>query len=88
MFAGTLTKITVHCSRSKSTISKILCKISRNALEATALETGCHSVQVESVAIESGLRNGSPYRFESVESFKLELQNGKWQAVSAAAKQR
>ena len=63
-------------------------KIARNALEATALETGCRSVQVESVAIESGLRNGSPYRFESVESFKLELQNGKWQAVSAAAKQR
>jgi hypothetical protein len=64
----------------------------RMSLKAAALGArkggACRPVQVESVVIEQGLLSGKPYRFESTESYLLEVRDGKWLAVKAETTQR
>ena len=50
--------------------------------------TACGRVSLRSVVIEQGNQAGKPYRFESLEEFVLESQNGKWLAVNAQSTQR
>ena len=50
--------------------------------------TACGRVSLRSVVIEQGNQAGKPYRFESLEEFVLESQNGKWLAVKAQSTQR
>lgn len=60
----------------------------RVSLQAEPLDATCSNLRVRSVVIEQGLMNGKPYRFESLEDYRLELRNGDWQAVSAETTQR
>lgn len=61
----------------------------RLSIEGHPLESGaCGSLQISSVVIEQGKRNGSPYRLESTESFVLEKRAGKWLATKAETTQR
>ncbi|MBK7000256.1 MAG: hypothetical protein IPH35_09890 [Rhodoferax sp.] len=48
----------------------------------------CKSLEVQSVVIESGARNGQSYRLESLETFTLERRNGVWRATAATTSQR
>lgn len=48
----------------------------------------CDRIDVESVAIESGRRNGATYRSETLETYRLIKRAGKWLAVSASTSQR
>lgn len=48
----------------------------------------CQRIDVESVVIESGVRNGASYRIESLESFTLAKRNGAWVAVRAHTTQQ
>ena len=48
----------------------------------------CDTIEVESVVIESGLRAGQSYRLESLETFTLVRQSGRWLAVNASTRQR
>jgi hypothetical protein len=48
----------------------------------------CTRLHVESVTIESGVRNGTPYRLESLEKYELERSDGQWLAVRAMTEQR
>ena len=50
--------------------------------------TDCRRIEASSVVIEQGLMNGQPYRFESMESYTLELLNGEWQATHGETTQR
>jgi hypothetical protein len=63
-------------------------KTSRSALNTKALDAACHKIMIESVVVESGLRNGESYRFESIETFGLELRLDHWLAISATTRQR
>ncbi|CAG0934656.1 MAG: hypothetical protein EFKGCFLK_01488 [Rhodocyclaceae bacterium] len=49
---------------------------------------GCERVAVRSVSIEQGVRNGKPYRFESLEEYVIERRAGRWVAVRAETTQR
>ena len=48
----------------------------------------CDRIDVESVAIESGRRNGATYRSETFETYRLVKRAGKWLAISATNSQR
>ncbi len=48
----------------------------------------CKGLEVQSVVVESGTRNGQSYRLESLETFTLEQRNGVWRATAAATSQR
>ncbi len=48
----------------------------------------CKRITVKSVAIEQGLMNGQPYRFEALEDYLLEQRKGEWVAVKAQTTQR
>ncbi len=48
----------------------------------------CKGLEVQSVVIESGTRNGQSYRLESLETFSLELRDGVWHATAASTSQR
>jgi hypothetical protein len=48
--------------------------------------TACDRLDVDSVVIESGVRNGGAYRIESLETFLLELRWGRWLATQAVTK--
>lgn len=61
----------------------------RLSVEGHPLESGaCGALQINSVVIEQGKRNGSPYRLESTESFVLQKRAGKWLATKAETTQR
>ena len=64
----------------------------RVSLEATLAdgetEASCKRINVKSIAIEQGLMNGKPYRFEALEEYLLEQREGQWQAISALTTQR
>jgi hypothetical protein len=64
----------------------------RVSLEATLAEgeteASCKQVVVKSIAIEQGLMNGRPYRFEALEEYLLEQRNGEWLAIKAHTTQR
>jgi hypothetical protein len=64
----------------------------RVSFEASLAEgestTSCKRVIVKSIAIEQGLMNGKPYRFEALEHYVLEQRNGQWLAVTAQTTQR
>jgi len=61
----------------------------RLSIEGHPVESGaCGQLQISSVVIEQGKRNGTPYRLESTESFVLEKRAGKWLATKAATTQR
>jgi hypothetical protein len=47
----------------------------------------CQRVQIKSVVLEQGKMNGKPYRFESLEEYRLENRNGRWLAVRAETTQ-
>ena len=51
-------------------------------------EATCRQVVVKSIAIEQGLMNGQPYRFEALEEYLLEQRNGEWLAIRAETTQR
>lgn len=53
-----------------------------------ASETACSRIDIKSVVIEQGLMNDKPYRFESTETYVLELRNTEWLATRAATVQR
>jgi hypothetical protein len=64
-------------------------RLSLKAAAVGAKKSGtCRPLQVESVVIEQGLLSGKPYRFESTESYLLEVRDGKWLAVRAETTQR
>lgn len=48
----------------------------------------CKGLEVQSVVIESGTRNGQSYRLESLETFTLALRDGVWRATAASTSQR
>jgi len=48
----------------------------------------CPGVEVTSQVIEQGLLGDRPYRFESTETYLLELRNGEWLATRAETVQR
>jgi len=48
----------------------------------------CARLHVESLTVEGGVRGGRAYQLESLESYELELRNGKWLAISAKTTQR
>ena len=48
----------------------------------------CTRISVKSVSLEQGRQNGSPYRFESIEEYLLELRGGNWLAIAARAAPR
>lgn len=48
----------------------------------------CKGLEVQSVVIESGKRNGQSYRLESLETFSLERRDGVWRATAASTSQR
>lgn len=48
----------------------------------------CQRLEVQSIAIEQGLMNGKPYRFEALEQYRLELRDGHWLATTAHTTQR
>ena len=52
-------------------------------LSAPLNSRACNRIEVESVVIESGSRNGSSYRIESLERYKLVRQGKVWRAVEA-----
>lgn len=57
-------------------------------LAAGENEATCRQVVVKSIAIEQGLMNGRPYRFEALEEYLLEQRNGEWLAITAQTTQR
>ena len=58
------------------------------ALADGETEASCKRINVKSIAIEQGLMNGKPYRFEALEDYLLEQRNGEWLAVTAHTTQR
>lgn len=48
----------------------------------------CDRIRVVSVVIEQGNQSGKPYRFESKETYLLELRAGVWLAIEAETTQR
>ena len=50
--------------------------------------SACTRIEIESIVMESGKRNGGTYRMETLEGYTLELQNGTWRAVKASTTQR
>nr|MBL8410451.1 FecR domain-containing protein [Dechloromonas sp.] len=61
--------------------------IESRAKDNTAGAT-CPGVEVTSQVIEQGLLGDRPYRFESTETYLLELRNGEWLATRAETVQR
>ncbi|MDD2742712.1 MAG: FecR domain-containing protein [Rhodocyclaceae bacterium] len=51
-------------------------------------EASCKQIVVKSIAIEQGLMNDKPYRFEALEEYLLEERNGEWLAIKAQTTQR
>lgn len=47
----------------------------------------CNKIELQSLVIESGVRSGTSYRLESVETFILEKRGGEWLAVEAKSQQ-
>jgi hypothetical protein len=47
----------------------------------------CNKIELQSLVIESGVRSGTSYRLESVETFTLEKRGGEWLAVAAMSQQ-
>lgn len=43
----------------------------------------CGRIEVKSLVLEQGKRNGNPFRFESIEVFVLEKRAGQWLAIQA-----
>jgi hypothetical protein len=64
----------------------------RVSFEASLAEgettTSCKQIIVKSIAIEQGLMNGKPYRFEALEHYVLEQRDGQWLAVTAQTTQQ
>lgn len=61
----------------------------RLSIEARPLVVGaCAQIEAKSIVIEQGKRNGTAYRFESVETYVLEKRAGKWLATRAETAQR
>ncbi len=48
----------------------------------------CGEIWVKSAVVEQGKQSGKPYRFESTESYRLQLRDGAWVAVRAETTQR
>jgi hypothetical protein len=57
-------------------------------LSAQTRPTQCDRIDIESVAIESGTRNGGSYRAETLETYKLVKRSGKWVALQATTSMR
>lgn len=60
----------------------------RAAVAKGSTAAQCTRIEVESVVIESGVRNGGSYRIESLETFTLAKRAGAWVAVRAQARQQ
>lgn len=61
----------------------------RLSIEGRPTEPGaCGRIEVSSVVIEQGKRNGAAYRLESIETYVLEKRAGKWLAIRAETTQR
>lgn len=58
------------------------------ALAAPSKAAQCDRIDVESVAIESGTRNGGSYRAETLETYQLVKRAGKWVATGASTSMR
>ncbi len=52
-------------------------------VDATPPENGCGDIWLRSAVVEQGRQGGKPYRFESLESYRLQVRDGAWVAVSA-----
>ncbi|MEI7613877.1 MAG: hypothetical protein WCK63_13310 [Betaproteobacteria bacterium] len=48
----------------------------------------CQRITVKSITIEQGLMSGKTFRFEALEDYLLEQQNGEWLAIKAHTTQR
>jgi hypothetical protein len=55
---------------------------------AAANGPACGPVAVKSIVIEEGRQADKPYRFESEETYVLELIDGEWRASQAETRQR
>ena len=61
----------------------------RLSVQGRPIEPGaCDRIEIISVVIEQGKRNGAAYRLESIESYVLEKRAGKWLAIRAETTQR
>lgn len=60
----------------------------RATLASSSSAAQCQAIDVESLVIESGVRNGGSYRVESVERFTLQRHAGQWLAVRAHTRQQ
>jgi hypothetical protein len=58
------------------------------ALTNAAQTARCDRIDVESIAIESGSRNGSSYRLETLETYQLVKRSGVWVAIHASTTTR
>lgn len=54
----------------------------------TSSASRCDRIKVESIVIESGMRNGNSYRTEALENYTLHRRNGQWLAVQATTSMR
>lgn len=58
------------------------------SLSAGTRAAQCDHLDVESIAIESGTRNGASYRAETLETYKLVKRGAKWVALGASTSMR
>jgi hypothetical protein len=56
--------------------------------KAAAGAAACSAVAVKSIVIEEGRQADKPYRFESEETYQLEMIDGEWRATKAETRQR
>lgn len=64
-------------------------RISVSATPGSASTTArCNRINIESVVLESGVRDGQPYRIESTEKFTIQSTPDGWLAIDASTKQR
>jgi hypothetical protein len=50
--------------------------------------SSCNRISLQSGIVEEGYQSGKPFRFESVEKYLLELQDGKWLSIKAETIQK
>jgi hypothetical protein len=63
-------------------------RITLEGKAATASDSTCGPVAIKSIVIEEGRQADKPYRFESEETYVLELIDSEWRASKAETRQR
>jgi hypothetical protein len=92
--SGQFTTVSVDRREFASSVTASVTSVTEFSQERSGLDASvlgaigqCHEVRVTSSIVEQGKLNGKPYKTRSVESYTLELRDGKWLAVDAQTKQ-